>query len=75
MSTTHWMVCPSNESVFIKFKSILRIMSCVESQPVSELLFEAVCLHMLLDQVDVVVDFLVHSLALLLGRHSLVTGF
>jgi len=44
---------------------------CVESQPESELLFEAVCVRMLLDQVD----FLVHSLAALLGGHSLLTGF
>lgn len=45
-------------------------MLCVESQPQSER-----SVHMLLDQVEVAVGFLLQSLAILLGGHSLLTGF
>lgn len=49
--------------------------SRVESQPRSELLLEVACAHMLLHQVEVVVGFLLQSLAILSGGHSLLTGF
>lgn len=55
---------------FYQVQEHLCIMLCVESQPRSER-----SVHMLLDQVEVAVGFLLQSLAILLGGHSLLTGF